>query len=222
MTRKHYLKSFNTAAAWIHVMWSGSSGKFWYSLAQFLLRTGPITSKEKRQVIMAQCVGAFCWQASLQRQLSCQVYGSKIHMLSSVSVSPFLVRTTWEDLSVPRLPSELTISDNCRVSSTYPAIVCFRDDDAPELPVGRDLSDLSARTSFEVRYSPWAMQMLNGYGKKDKNDFKESTGSYWKAIVGLVHFIIFIIFSISLCEWIFIYLCMFGPLCNCQGLGIVF
>lgn len=97
-------------------------------------------------------------------------------MLSSVSVSPFLVRTTWEDLSVPRLPSELTISDNCRVSSTYPAIVCFRDDDAPELPVGRDLSDLSARTSFEVRYSPWAMQMLNGYGKKDKNDFKESTG----------------------------------------------
>lgn len=129
---------------------------------------------------MAQCVGAFWWQASLQRQFSCQVSRSKMHMLSSVTVSPFLSRTSCDDMLVPRLPTEPTNSEPSKLSVTYPTIVCFRDDDAPfpEYLVERDWSDLSVRTNLEIRYSPWAVQMMNGFGRRDESRLKESTGEY--------------------------------------------
>ena len=127
---------------------------------------------------MAQFAGALWWQASLQKQLSCQALRSKMHGLSSVTVSPYLSRTTWEDMLVPRPPSELTNIESPKLSAAYPAVVCFRDDDAtfPEYLVERDLSDMSVRTNLEIRYSPWAVEMMNGFGKKDDRPVKESTG----------------------------------------------
>jgi hypothetical protein len=101
-----------------------------------------------------------------------------MHGLSSVTVSPYLSRTTWEDMLVPRPPSELTNIESPKLSAAYPAVVCFRDDDAtfPEYLVERDLSDMSVRTNLEIRYSPWAVEMMNGFGKKDDRPVKESTG----------------------------------------------
>ena len=81
---------------------------------------------------------------------------------------------------VPRPPSELTNIESPKLSAAYPAVVCFRDDDAtfPEYLVERDLSDMSVRTNLEIRYSPWAVEMMNGFGKKDDRPVKESTGIY--------------------------------------------
>lgn len=75
---------------------------------------------------------------------------------------------------MPRLHPE----DTSRMATTYPAVVCYRDDDAPlpEYLVEKNWSDMSARTSLEIRYSPWAVEMMNGYGKKNEKEIKETTG----------------------------------------------
>lgn len=67
-----------------------------------------------------------------------------------------------------------------RLATTYPAVVCYRDDDAPlpEYLVEKNWSDMSARTSLEIRYSPWAVEMMNGYGKKNEKEIKETTGTH--------------------------------------------
>lgn len=78
---------------------------------------------------------------------------------------------------VPRFAAEGT-TDASRVATTYPAVVCFRDDDAPlpEYLVERNWSDMSGRANLEIRYSPWAAQMMSGIGKRKETEIKESTG----------------------------------------------
>ncbi|CAM6042081.1 unnamed protein product [Sphagnum compactum] len=127
---------------------------------------------------MAQCLGAFWWQASLQRQLSCQISHSKVYKHSSISVPPFFSRTIWEDLMVPRLLPEIASLENPKLFVTCPSIVCFRDDNAPfpEYLVDKDWNDMSMGASLEIRYSPWAVQMMHGFGNKDVSRLKESTG----------------------------------------------
>jgi hypothetical protein len=134
---------------------------------------------------MAQCVGAIWCQGSLQGQLSCGLPISKANVLSSVTVSPFLPRTAWEDMMVPRFAAEGT-TDASRAATTYPAVVCFRDDDAPlpEYLVERNWSDMSGRANLEIRYSPWAAQMMSGIGKRKETEIKESTG---KKTISLHH-----------------------------------
>lgn len=80
---------------------------------------------------------------------------------------------------VPRNYAEGT-TDISRMATTYPAVVCYRDDDAPlpEYLVEKNWSDMSARTSLEIRYSPWAVEMMNGYGKKNEKEIKETTGKH--------------------------------------------
>lgn len=78
---------------------------------------------------------------------------------------------------VPRCFAEGT-TESSRMGASFPAVVCYRDDDAPlpESLVEKNWSDMSARASLEIRYSPWAVEMMNGYGKKNRNEVKESTG----------------------------------------------
>ena len=115
---------------------------------------------------MAHCVGAIWCQGSLQGQLSC---GLPISKSSSVSFFP---RTAWEDMAMPRFP--------CGTEEKYypGGVVCFRDDDAPlpEYLVERNWSDMSGRANLEIRYSPWAAEMMNGIGKRKDTEIKESTG----------------------------------------------
>ena len=127
---------------------------------------------------MAQCVGAFWCQGSIHRQLSLQLSRSKANVFSSVTVSPFLPRTAWEDMMLPRFCAEGT-TDTSRVAVTYPTVVCFRDDEAPlpEYLVERNWSDMSARANLEIRYSPWAVEMMNGFGKNNEAKIRESTGN---------------------------------------------
>lgn len=58
-------------------------------------------------------------------------------------------------------------------------ITCFCDDDPPfpEHLLDKDGRHLSLRTKLEIRYSPWAMSMMNGFGKIDGKTAKEFTGS---------------------------------------------
>lgn len=127
---------------------------------------------------MAQCVGAIWCQGSIHRQLSWHLSRFKAKGFSSVTVSPFLPRTAWEDVMQPRLCAEGT-NDTSRVAGSYPAVVCFRDDDAPlpEYLVERNWSDMGTRANLEIRYSPWAVEMMNGFGKKNEAKIKESTGN---------------------------------------------
>ncbi|XP_024396846.1 uncharacterized protein [Physcomitrium patens] len=122
---------------------------------------------------MAQHVGAFWCQSS---QLCFQLSRSKAKVFSSSAISPFLPRTAWEDMLVPRLSTEWT-TDTLTMATTYP-VVCFRDDDAPlpEYLVERNWSDMNVRTNLEIRYSPWAVEMMNGFGNKNEAKTKESTG----------------------------------------------
>jgi hypothetical protein len=63
---------------------------------------------------------------------------------------------------------------------TCPSIVCFTDDNAPfpEYLVERDCNDMSMGASLEIRYSSWAVQMMNGFGNKDVSRLKETL--VWK------------------------------------------
>ncbi|KAG6543231.1 hypothetical protein Mapa_015482 [Marchantia paleacea] len=133
---------------------------------------------------MAQCMaGSYWWHASFhasfQQQLSAHMLSrSATQKYSNSSIPSLLSHSVWEDFILPRFGTEAVISEKCSATTSSPSIVCFRDDDLPfpEHLVGRSPSDLNVRTSLEIRYSPWAVHMMNGFGKKEGNKLKESTG----------------------------------------------
>jgi hypothetical protein len=167
---------------------------------------------------MAQFLGAFWWQASLQRQLSCQISHSKVYKHSSISVPPFFSRTIWEDLMVPRLLPEIASLENPKLFVTCPSIVCFRDDNAPfpEYLVDKDWNNMSMGASLEIRYSPWAVQMMHGFGNKDVSRLKESTGGH----LGLNNNSIDILaFSILAVKLLVLGVAIWGAQSRAQGVG---
>ncbi|KAJ7526533.1 hypothetical protein O6H91_16G013400 [Diphasiastrum complanatum] len=121
---------------------------------------------------MAQCIGSlYLWQASFRRH-----YASELTHLKRSKIPfhlcPFPSRSLCDESILPSPASETTSLEYSRM------IVCFREDDlpVPEHPVQRDTGDSGVRTSLEVQYSPWAISMMNGFGKAYVNKTKESTG----------------------------------------------
>lgn len=92
--------------------------------------------------------------------------------LSNIAARSFLFPTTLEDvLFVPNSEKGLPSAASC------PSISCFCEDD-PLIP--EHLFDkggtFAFRTKLEIRYSPWAVSMMDGFGKVDKRMTKEFTG----------------------------------------------
>ncbi|EFJ25374.1 hypothetical protein SELMODRAFT_442173 [Selaginella moellendorffii] len=119
---------------------------------------------------MAQCLAhVYWWQAGVHRHI--------FHSPASRSSKNFYSQLTGsqgllEDLMV--LPPLVPAIDQ----ESSKLIVCFRDDDSalpPEL-LDRDLRDFGVRTNLQMRYSPWAVDMINGMGTCDKKTLKKSSG----------------------------------------------
>ncbi|XP_024536237.1 uncharacterized protein LOC9645311 [Selaginella moellendorffii] len=119
---------------------------------------------------MAQCLAhVYWWQAGVHRHI--------FHSPASRSSKNFYSQLTGsqgllEDLMV--LPPLVPAVDQ----ESSKLIVCFRDDDSampPEL-LDRDLRDFGVRTNLQMRYSPWAVDMINGMGTCDKKTLKKSNG----------------------------------------------
>ena len=97
-----------------------------------------------------------------------------VKTLCTMAARSFLSNTlVWEDfifgpcLDKPISPSRRLI------------ITCFCDDDPhfPEHVFEKDSNMMSLRTKLEMRYSPWAISMMDGLGKRDKRMVKkEFTG----------------------------------------------
>ncbi|EFJ23394.1 hypothetical protein SELMODRAFT_442927 [Selaginella moellendorffii] len=111
----------------------------------------------------------YWWQAGVHRHI--------FHSPASRSSKNFYSQLTGsqgllEDLMV--LPPLVPAVDQ----ESSKLIVCFRDDDSampPEL-LDRDLRDFGVRTNLQMRYSPWAVDMINGMGTCDKKTLKKSNG----------------------------------------------
>ncbi|XP_024400230.1 uncharacterized protein [Physcomitrium patens] len=112
---------------------------------------------------MAPCVHTLCCQGRPNWQFACGLSHSKTMSISSATTP--MCRLSVEGIAV-----------TSRMIATYPLVVCFREDDAPfpEYLVERNWSDMSVRTNLEIQYSPWAIQMMNGFAEEAKQ--KESTG----------------------------------------------
>ncbi|KAJ7566509.1 hypothetical protein O6H91_02G134600 [Diphasiastrum complanatum] len=120
---------------------------------------------------MAQCMGSLYWlQANLRRHYTSELTHFTRHK-APFPLSAFFSRTIFDE-SLLSPPTETTSLDYSKM------VVCFREDDLPfpEHLVQKDMGDLGMRTSLEVQYSPWAISMMNGFGKTGGKKTKESTG----------------------------------------------
>eukprot|EP00249_Psilotum_nudum_P011161 c23000_g1_i2 orf=416-1213(-) len=123
---------------------------------------------------MAQYMGSlYWWQAGLHQHIASHHALLSMQTLSSLALRSFLSRTAWEDLVLLRShPDSATATVPCL------SITCFRDDELPlpEHLLDRDMGNLSLRTKLEIRYSPWALSMMNVLGRGDGSRLKEFTG----------------------------------------------
>ncbi|KAI5063996.1 hypothetical protein GOP47_0020666 [Adiantum capillus-veneris] len=118
------------------------------------------------------------WHASSHHQFLHQHLSSynafhTMRALSSIAARSFLFPTALEDvLLVPNSEKGSLPVASC------PSISCFCDDDPllPEHLFDKDGGTLTFRTKLEIRYSPWAVSMMDGFGKADKRTAKQFTG----------------------------------------------
>ncbi|CAK9868364.1 unnamed protein product [Sphagnum jensenii] len=92
-----------------------------------------------------------------------------------LSQQSLLCRLQFLPILVP-LSRILNLGAIAKLFVTCPSIVCITDDNAPfpEYLAERDCNDMSMGASLEIRYSSWAVQMMNGIVNKDVRQSKET------------------------------------------------
>lgn len=118
------------------------------------------------------------WHASPHHQFWHQHLASynalhTMQTLSSITARSFLFPTALEDVIF--LPS---LEKAPFLASSSASITCFCDDDPliPEHLFDKDGGTYAFRTKLEITYSPWAMSMMDGFGRADRRTAKEFTG----------------------------------------------
>ncbi|MCO5593628.1 hypothetical protein L7F22_047643 [Adiantum nelumboides] len=118
------------------------------------------------------------WHASPNHQLFHQHWSSynaiqTMGALSSIAARSYLFPTALDDVFlVPNSDKGPLPVASC------PSISCFCDDDPliPEHLFDKEGGTFTFRTKLEIRYSPWAVSMMDGFGKADKRTPKQFTG----------------------------------------------